>query len=115
MYESRRGDPKAYFDKSAAEAKQLGLKVVMGLNVEHCGGPSTPPCTAAELEQFGKVAVMHPESCGFINWRYEAARWEDPAVRSAWEGLFALGGGIGRGGCAVSRDKGSGSETRQYG
>lgn len=90
MYESRRGDPKAYYDKSAAEAKQLGLKVVMGVNVEHCGGPSTPPCTAAELERFGTVAVTHPESCGFINWRYEAARWEDPAVRSAWEGLFAL-------------------------
>ena len=57
MFESRRGDPKSYYDKSAAEAKQLGLKVVMGVNVEHCGGPGTPPCTAAELERFGTVAV----------------------------------------------------------
>ena len=48
------------------------------------------PETAAELERFGMVAVMHPESCGFINWRFEPARWEDLAVRSAWEGLFAL-------------------------
>lgn len=90
MYESRRGDARAYFDKAAAAAQQYGLKVVMGLNVEHCGGPSTPPCTAQELEQYGKVAIMHPSSCGFINWRFEPERWDDPAVRGAWEDLFAL-------------------------
>jgi hypothetical protein len=89
QYESRRGDPKAYYDKAAAAAAKFGLKVVMGVNVEHCTGPGSPPCTAEELERFGTVAVTHPQSCGFINWRYEEGTWEDPAVRSAWEGLFA--------------------------
>ena len=90
QYESGRGDAKAYYDKAAAAAAKFGLKVVMGVNVQHCSGPGSPPCTAEELQRFGTVAVTHPQSCGFINWRYEAARWEDPAVRSAWEGLFAL-------------------------
>ena len=65
----------------------------MGVNVENCYGPDTPPCSAVDLERFGTIAVTHPGSCGFISWRYEAARWEDPEVRSVWEELFGVARG----------------------
>jgi len=90
QYHTKKGDAKAYYDAAAATAQQLGLKVVMGVNVEDCSGVGTPACSAEELTRFGTLAVLHPGSCGFLNWRYEEARWTDPAVRAAWDGLVAL-------------------------
>jgi hypothetical protein len=102
QYHTRKGEPKAYYDDAAATAEKLGLELVMGVNVENCYGPTTDACSAADLQRFGTLAVTHPASCGFISWRYEPARWEDPAVRAVWDGLFALargreGVGCGRG------------------
>ncbi len=90
QYHTRKGEAKAYFDTAAATADKLGLELVMGVNVENCYGPDTDACSAADLQRFGTLAVMHPASCGFISWKYEPARWEDPAVRAVWDGLFAL-------------------------
>jgi hypothetical protein len=101
QYHTRKGEAQAYYDKAATTAAQLGLRVVMGVNVENCYGPESAPCSAEDLERFGTIAVMHPGSCAFLNWRYEPARWEDPAVRGVWEQLFGVareraGGGCGR-------------------
>jgi hypothetical protein len=90
QYHTRKGEPKAYYDNAAATAEKLGLELVMGVNVENCYGPDSDPCSAADLQRFGTLAVTHPASCGFINWKYQPVRWEDPAVRAVWEGLFAL-------------------------
>lgn len=90
QYHTRKGEPQAYYDNAAATAEKLGLELVMGVNVENCYGPNTDPCSAADLQRFGTLAVTHPASCGFINWKYKPARWEDPAVREVWDELFAL-------------------------
>jgi hypothetical protein len=99
QYHTRKGEAQAYYDKNAATAAQLGIKVVMGVNVENCYGPDTAACSAADLERFGTIAVTHPGSCGFISWRYEPARWDDAEVRAVWDGLFGVARGRKAVGC----------------
>jgi hypothetical protein len=91
QYATRKGDAQAYFDRAAAIAERLGLKVVMGMNVENCYAPGTStPCTAADLTRFGGLAVRHPGSCAFVSWRYEAATWARQDVRAAWDELLSV-------------------------
>jgi hypothetical protein len=95
QYHTRKGDPQAYYDKAATIAQQLGLRVVMGVNVEDCYGVGTSACPAADLVRFGTMAVSHPASCAFISWRYDEARWQRAEIREAWEGLLAVARGRG--------------------
>ncbi len=71
-------------------AQRIGLRVVMGVNVEDCYGVGTSACAAADLVRFGSMAVSHPASCAFLNWRYDEATWEQAEIREAWEGLLTL-------------------------
>ena len=89
QYTTRKGDPKKFFDEAARDAQKLGIQIVMGVNTENCGGPHSDPCTAAELERVGGIAVSHPASCAFLNWRYDAATWGQPDIQAAWSRLMA--------------------------
>jgi hypothetical protein len=90
QYHTQKGDAKTYYDKAATIAGRLGLRVVMGLNVEDCYGVGTAACAAADLVRFGTLAVSHPASCAFINWRYDEGTWQQTDVRAAWDELLAL-------------------------
>jgi hypothetical protein len=90
QYHTKRGDPQAYYDQAASIAKQLGLQMVMGVNLENCYGPDTSACTAADLARFGTLAVSHPASCAFLSWRYDETTWLRADIREAWDGLLAL-------------------------
>ena len=91
QYATRKGDAQGYFDRAAAIAQRLGLKVVMGVNTENCyaAGTSTA-CTAADLARFGGMALRHPGSCAFVSWRYDESTWARTDVRTVWEELAAL-------------------------
>ncbi len=71
QYRKRKGDAKRYFDANAALAKQLGLKVVMGVNVAQCDVSGSAPCTPSELQTFGTIAVTHPDNCLMVNWKID--------------------------------------------
>jgi hypothetical protein len=90
QYHTGKGDAKTYFDKAATTAQRLGLRVVMGVNVKDCYGVGTDPCTAADLVRYGRMALGHPASCAFINWRYDEASYGRPEMREVWEGLVEL-------------------------
>ena len=90
QYHTKRGDPERYYDQAASLAKQLGLQMVMGVNLENCYGPETSACTAADLVRFGTLAVSHPASCAFLSWRYDETTWQRADIREAWDGLLAL-------------------------
>jgi hypothetical protein len=90
QYHTRKGDAQAYFDNAATIAQRLGLRMVMGVNVENCRGARSTPCSAADLVRFGTMAVSHPASCAFISWRYNEATWERTEIREAWEKLVAV-------------------------
>lgn len=93
QYHTGKGDARTYYDKAASIAGRLGLRVVMGLNVEDCYGVGTAACSAADLLRFGGLAVKHPASCAFINWRYDEATWQRSDVREAWDDLLAVARG----------------------
>jgi len=90
QYHTAKGDARTYYDKAASIAGRLGLRVVMGLNVENCYGVETAACSGADLVRFGSLAVNHASSCAFINWRYDEVTWQQPDVREAWDRLLAL-------------------------
>lgn len=93
QYATRKGEPQAYYDRAAALAQRLGLRVVMGVNVEDCYEPGgSAPCSAADLARLGTLAVSHPASCAFVNWRYRETTWAREEVREAWTGLLRLAG-----------------------
>ncbi len=89
QYTTRKGDPQKFYDEAARDAQQLGIQIVMGVNVENCGGPHTDPCTAEELERAGTIAVTHAASCAFLNWRYDPTMWEREDIRTVWSALMA--------------------------
>jgi hypothetical protein len=89
QYHTKKGEAQAYFDQAARTASALGLRVVMGVNVENCYGVGTA-CSAADLKRFGKFAVGHPATCAFLSWRYDAATWANPDIRGAWDELIAI-------------------------
>ena len=76
----------------------------MGINVEDCHGVGTSACSAIELARYGTIAVSHPASCAFINWRYEDSTWRQPEIREGVGG--AASGGQGPGGGGVPADGG---------
>jgi hypothetical protein len=41
------------------------------------------------------MAVSHPASCAFINWRYDETTWQRAEIREAWDGLLAVARGRG--------------------
>jgi hypothetical protein len=93
QYHTRRGDARTYYDNAATIAQRLGLRMVMGVNVEDCYGGATRPCSAADLMRFGTLAVSHPASCAFISWRYDEATWQRAEIREAWEALLGVARG----------------------
>jgi hypothetical protein len=95
QYHTRKGDAKAYYDRAATIAARLGLRVIMGVNVENCYGTGSTPCGAPDLVRFGTMAVSHPASCAFINWRYDEGTWAREEMREAWEGLLGVARGRG--------------------
>ena len=90
QYHTRKGEQQAYYDKAANIATALGLRVVMGVNVEDCAGAGTNACGAGELLRFGTVAITHPATCAFINWRYDETTWQAADIRAAWDSLLTL-------------------------
>jgi hypothetical protein len=91
QYATRKGDAQAYYDRAATTAGRLGLRVVMGVNVENCyGAGNSPACTTADLLRFGEIAVRHPASCAFLSWRFDEGTWAQAEVREVWERLAAV-------------------------
>jgi hypothetical protein len=90
QYHTRKGDAKSYFDDAAAAAEKLGLRLVMGVNVKDCYGVGTNPCTPDDLVRYGKMALGHPASCAFINWRYDEDTWKRADIREVWQGLVEM-------------------------
>jgi len=121
QYNSRQGDPQAYFDAAADGAAKLGLRVVMGLNVEDCSGGGTASCPGAADGALGgrgplawarnripPAAAAAPERGGAsrrpVPQQYQPDAWRPndmriscgaivPAPRQTYASLVALTGG----------------------
>jgi hypothetical protein len=88
-------------DANVAQAKQLGLGLVFGLNYLDGGDGSsgirgTSPeadwwqMSAAELMHVGTVLAAAPYSCAFLSWRYQPEFERRPDVRAALDSVAAV-------------------------
>jgi hypothetical protein len=93
QYHGGKGDAEEYYDKAARIADRLGLRLIMGVNVERCYGANSSPCSASDLVRYGNLAVNHSATCAFLNWKYDEATWDEPDVRAAWGKLLAVARG----------------------
>jgi hypothetical protein len=93
--------PEQFRDENVAEAKQVGLGLVFGLNYLNggdgssgIGGTAEHPdhwqMSAAELVRLGTLLVETPYSCAFLSWRHEPAFESRPDVRGALDSVAVL-------------------------
>lgn len=90
QFHRKKGDVNTYFNSAASAATRAGLRLVMGLNIADWYGPGTNSISAGDLTTYGGIAVRHPGSCAFLNWKYETSTWGSTAWRNAWAGLYAI-------------------------
>ena len=71
QYLARKGDPYDYLAKNVSAAKQMGLGLVVGLNLQKGGNPNGTGMSAAEIESFGAALLSSTYPCAFISWQYD--------------------------------------------
>ena len=71
QYAARKGDPYDYLNKNVAAAKQMGLGLVVGLNLTMGGTPNNTGMSASEVESYGTALLSSPYPCAFISWQYD--------------------------------------------
>lgn len=88
QYHKSLGPYQRYYDAQAASARDLGLKLVGGVNTESCTRASdVERCTATELLTFIGYLIPNPGYCGAVSWKYVKEAWDDAARRQAWTTL----------------------------
>ena len=75
QYLSRKGDPSAYIARNVSTAKQMGLGLIVGLNIVHGGTPNGSWMSASEVEKWGAALLSSAYSCAFISWQYSSSKF----------------------------------------
>jgi hypothetical protein len=87
QYLARKGDVNDYLQKNVAAAKQMGLGLVVGLNVPKGGVPNGTWMTPQEVERFGTAMMGSGYACAFISWQYGSSNLQTAAMRDAMSAL----------------------------
>ncbi|MBA3260134.1 MAG: hypothetical protein H0T68_11800 [Gemmatimonadales bacterium] len=107
-------------DENVAQAKQLGLGLIFGMNYLDGGdgssgirGTSEHPewwqMSAAEVLNVGTTLAQAPYSCALLSWRYEPDFESRPEVRAALDSVAAVAAT--RGGTSCVRDDSTSATT----
>jgi hypothetical protein len=83
QYLARKGDVNDYLQKNVSAAKQMGLGLVVGLNVPKGGVPNGTWMTPQEVERFGTAMLSSGYACAFISWQYGSSNLQTAAMRDA--------------------------------
>ena len=87
QYLARKGDVNDYIQKNVSQAKQMGLGLVVGLNVLKGGMPNGTWMTPQEVERFGSALLSSGYACAFISWQYGPSNLETASMRDAMSAL----------------------------
>jgi hypothetical protein len=102
QYTTRKGNVEDYARRHAAVAKELGLGLVVGLNVLDGGDGSSGlegtkvkyfAMSATEVMHNGSVLLREPGACALLLWKYDRedrAYFQRPEIRAALETLGLL-------------------------
>jgi PKD repeat protein len=77
-----RGEPDEYIAREVAEAKKLGLTLIMGLNIRK-GGVNKSHMPASIVRSAGAVLMAQEYPCAFISWEYDEPYLARDDVREA--------------------------------
>jgi hypothetical protein len=86
QYLSRKGSASDYIQQNVAAAKQMGLGLVVGLNILKGGTPNGSWMTASEIEKFGSALLSSDYACAFISWQHNS-KLESSDMRNAMSQL----------------------------
>jgi hypothetical protein len=87
QYLARKGDVDDYIRKEVSAAKQMGLGLVVGLNVLKGGTPNGSWMSPQEVEKFGSALLSTGYACAFISWQYGPNNLETASMRDAMSAL----------------------------
>jgi hypothetical protein len=87
QYLARKGNPTDYLNKNIAAAKEMGLGLVVGLNLQKGGNPNGSGMSAAEIESFGTALLGSTYPCAFISWQYDARFLAGAGIGAAMDKL----------------------------
>lgn len=97
-YLDRWGDLDAFLEKHLGDLRQVGLKVIGGLNVLNGGsdtsgipgkGQGKHAMSADEVRTWGAKFFAEPNMCAFLLWEWDAEYLARPDIRAAVEELAA--------------------------
>jgi hypothetical protein len=89
QYLRRKGDANDYIRRNVADAQEMGLGLVVGLNVRHGGDPNQTPMTAGEVESWGSALLSSSYPCAFISWQYDSDYVSSAGMGAAMDALRA--------------------------
>jgi hypothetical protein len=90
QYNTKMGDVRTYLSAQVAQAKNEGLGLVAGLNVDDASGVNTAPMTASQIKAFGTVLASHPYVCALSGWKYDANYLSQTGIRAAFDSVATV-------------------------
>ena len=83
QYLSRKGNASDYLEKNVSAAKQMGLGLIVGLNIVKGGSPNGTWMTPNEVEKWGSALLSSDYPCAFISWQYNSSKLISGDMRDA--------------------------------
>ncbi len=87
QYLSRKGSVSDYISKNVSTAKQMGLGLIVGLNIVHGGTPNGTWMTPSEVEKWGSELLQSDYACAFISWQYNSSKLNPGDMKNAMNKL----------------------------
>jgi hypothetical protein len=87
QYLWRKGNASDYIQKNVSAAKQMGLGLIVGLNIVHGGSPNGTWMTPSEVENWGSALLSSEYPCAFISWQYDSYKLSSSAMKEAMSKL----------------------------
>jgi hypothetical protein len=102
QYNTRMGDINTYLARQVSQAKNEGLGLVAGLNVDDAAGVNTAPMTAAQIKTFGTALASHPYVCALAGWKYDATYLSQTGIKAAFDAVASIARNRTSGSCVQS-------------
>jgi hypothetical protein len=87
QYLYRKGNPTDYLNKNVSAAKQMGLGLVVGLNIVKGGIPNGTWMEPNEVVSWGSALLNSDYPCAFLSWQYNSTKLNTSAMRDAMSKL----------------------------
>jgi hypothetical protein len=116
QYTSTKGNINTYISRNSADARRMGLALVVGLNISKGNisrgrrGTARRPMTAQQIRSWGTTLLSSSYPCAFISWTYNGSYLNRRDIRSAMSSLRARAQSRSTKSCRSSSGRGGGDD-----